>query len=176
MFLIIIGTILGCGDLITPYIISLILSLTTKESSVELQLRNEIIDLKRQLQTVSMVDQFPSYAKLQRKINALTTQYKDRTTERRTGAQKAKSVLNILLNVLIGVCSLWVVWNHRSSPIVSLPADLIWPFAYVLSLPSCQLGEISVMFWIFIVRTASVRLIKIIKNESAGVVKTSSFE
>lgn len=49
-----------------------------KESPVERQLRQDIVKLKQQLQNISMVDQFASYAKVQRKINALNQQYKDK--------------------------------------------------------------------------------------------------
>ena len=50
----------------------------SKESSEEKQLMKEIVKLRKQLKGISMVDQFVSYAKLQRKINALQEQYKEK--------------------------------------------------------------------------------------------------
>lgn len=43
-------------------------------------MRQEIVRLKQQLQTISMVDQFASYARIQRKINSLNQQYKTKGT------------------------------------------------------------------------------------------------
>ena len=46
------------------------------EGPEERQIRQEVLRLKQQLQNISMVDQFASYARIQRKINSLNQQYK----------------------------------------------------------------------------------------------------
>lgn len=46
------------------------------EGPAERQMRQEVMRLKQQLQNISMVDQFASYARIQRKINSLNQQYK----------------------------------------------------------------------------------------------------
>lgn len=43
-------------------------------------MRQEVVRLKQQLQNISMVDQFASYARIQRKINSLNQQYKAKGT------------------------------------------------------------------------------------------------
>lgn len=48
------------------------------EGSAERQMRQEVVKLRQQLQSISMVDQFATYARVQRKINTLNQQYKDK--------------------------------------------------------------------------------------------------
>lgn len=48
------------------------------EGSAEAKMRKEVSKLKQQLQSISMVDQFATYARVQRKINTLNQQYKDK--------------------------------------------------------------------------------------------------
>lgn len=48
------------------------------EGSAERQMRQEVGKLKQQLQNISMIDQFATYARVQRKINALNQQYKEK--------------------------------------------------------------------------------------------------
>ena len=42
-------------------------------------MRNEMIDLKKQMSSISMVDEFAKYARLQRKYNKLQDQVKDKS-------------------------------------------------------------------------------------------------
>ena len=48
------------------------------ESAGEQQMKKEITRMRQQLQSISMVDQFASYARVQRKINTLNHQYKEK--------------------------------------------------------------------------------------------------
>ncbi|KAB7501430.1 Tail-anchored protein insertion receptor WRB [Armadillidium nasatum] len=77
MFLLILSTLLACSHIFIAPVIVIIMNIISKETSMEKQMKAEVVDLKKQLQTVNMVDQFPAYAKLQRKINAQTTRYKE---------------------------------------------------------------------------------------------------
>ncbi|KAL7648599.1 UNVERIFIED_CONTAM: hypothetical protein RMT77_000505 [Armadillidium vulgare] len=162
MFLLILSTLLACSHIFIAPVIAIIMNIISKETSMEKQMKAEVVDLKKQLQTVNMVDQFPVYAKLQRKINAQTTRYKEKLSERKSAGQKFKFFLNILFQGLTALCSFILIWNFRSSPVASMPDHLIWPLGHVLSLPSCRPGEISVIVWLPLVRTACGRFSKLI--------------
>ncbi|XP_063586581.1 guided entry of tail-anchored proteins factor 1-like [Penaeus indicus] len=153
MYLFLITSILGSAGSLLPFLMQLILQTVGKESQAERLLRQEILKLKQQLQTISMVDQFASYAKVQRKINALSQQYKDKAMERSVGEQRVRMVLGGTLRTIVGLLCVWLIWEHRSDPVVSLPTNLVWPFGPILALPSCEVGQISVMIWLAVVRT-----------------------
>lgn len=62
--------------------------------------------------------------------------------ERSVGEQRVRLVLGGLVRFIIGLLCLWLVWEHRRDPVVSLSPDLVWPLGFLLALPSCQLGQV----------------------------------
>ncbi|KAK4295771.1 hypothetical protein Pmani_031688 [Petrolisthes manimaculis] len=148
---------MGCAGVVFPAIFQFILKLVRGEGVAELQIRQEVAKLKQQLQSISMVDQFATYARLQRKINTLNQQYRDKVSERSVRAQRARLVVDGLIRAVVGMLSMWLIWEHRSDPVLSLPAGLVWPLGHLLSFPSCQLGQMSMIVWLSIVRAVCGR-------------------
>ncbi|XP_042240573.1 guided entry of tail-anchored proteins factor 1-like [Homarus americanus] len=128
------------------------------EGSGERQMRQEVGKLKQQLQGISMVDQFATYARVQRKINTQNQQYKEKVMERSVGEQRVRLVLGGLLRAVVGLLCIWLIWEHQSDPVISLSPDLVWPLGPLLSFPGCQLGQISVMVWLSVVRIVCSRI------------------
>jgi len=158
MYLFVLTSFLGSAGVFMPYVMQLILRFLGGEGKSERQVRQEISKLKLQLQALSMVDQFAAYAKLQRKINTLQQQYKDRVSQRVAGEQKVRMVLGGCVRSVIGLMCVWLVWEYRSDSVASLPPTLMWPLGPLLALPSCQLGQVSVVVWLGVVRSVCQRL------------------
>uniref|UniRef100_A0A8D1LFU2 Guided entry of tail-anchored proteins factor 1 n=1 Tax=Sus scrofa TaxID=9823 RepID=A0A8D1LFU2_PIG len=56
-----------------------------KDAEQESQMRAEIQDMKQELSTVNMMDEFARYARLERKINKMTDKLKTHGTGRSAG-------------------------------------------------------------------------------------------
>lgn len=152
MYLFLLTTGLGCAGVVLPTLVQHMLRAIGGEGSAERQMRQEVANLKQQLQNISMVDQFAIYARVQRKINALSQQYKEKVLERSVGEQRVRLVLAGLLRTVVGILCVWLIWEYQGDPVLSLSPDLVWPLGPLLSFPGCQLGQISVMVWLGVVR------------------------
>ncbi|MPC40726.1 hypothetical protein E2C01_034292 [Portunus trituberculatus] len=62
-------------------------------------------------------------------------------SERSIGQQRVQLTVNGIIKTVVGLSCLWLVWENRSEPVVSLPDTLVWPLGPVLSFPSCQYGQ-----------------------------------
>ncbi|KAK7080547.1 hypothetical protein SK128_005579 [Halocaridina rubra] len=158
MYLFVVTTVLGFAGVLLPAFIQFLLKAVGGESPAEQQMKKDIARMKQQLQSISMVDQFASYARIQRKINALSQQYKEKVMERSVGEQKVRIGIGGVLWTIVGILCVWLMWEHRSDAVVSLPPDLIWPLGPLLAFPSCSSGQISVIAWLGIVRAVSGKL------------------
>ncbi|XP_068247217.1 guided entry of tail-anchored proteins factor 1-like [Palaemon carinicauda] len=160
MYLLLLTTFLGSAEMLIPGFIQFLLKVVGGESVAELKIKQEISKMRLQLQTISMVDQFASYAKVQRKINVLNQHYKEKVMERFIGEQNIRLGITGVLWAIVGLMCLWVVWEHRTNAVVALPQDLVWPLGPVLAFPYCQNGEISVVVWMAIMRAVCYRITK----------------
>ncbi|XP_045133000.1 guided entry of tail-anchored proteins factor 1-like isoform X2 [Portunus trituberculatus] len=166
MHLFIITTVLGCAGVVLPALLYHFIRAIGGEGPEERQIRQEVLRLKQQLQNISMVDQFANYARIQRKINSLNQQYKAKVSERSIGQQRVQLTVNGIIKTVVGLSCLWLVWENRSEPVVSLPDTLVWPLGPVLSFPSCQYGQISVVVWLAVVRTVCGRISNLLPSSS----------
>ena len=75
MYLLLWGTALTvCSQLVKP-VVNFLLNMTCTITEYEINLRNEIRDLRKELSRISMQDQFAVYAKTERKINKLSSHF-----------------------------------------------------------------------------------------------------
>lgn len=153
MQLFILSTVLGCAGVVLPALLYYVIRAIGGEGPSERQMRQEVVRLKQQLQSISMVDQFASYARIQRKINSLNQQFKAKVSERSIGEQRVQMTIGGLIKAVVGMSCAWLVWENVSEPVITLPGSLVWPLGPLLSFPSCQLGQISVMVWLGVVKT-----------------------
>ena len=63
-------------------------------------------------------------------------------SERSIGQRRVQLTINGIIKTVVGLSCLWLVWENRSEPVVSLPDTLVWPLGPVLSFPSCQYGQV----------------------------------
>ncbi|XP_073087440.1 guided entry of tail-anchored proteins factor 1 isoform X1 [Manis javanica] len=71
-----------------------------KDAEQESQMRAEIQDMKQELSTVNMMDEFARYARLERKINKMTDKLKTHVKARTAQLAKIKWVMSVAFYIL----------------------------------------------------------------------------
>ncbi|XP_076046606.1 guided entry of tail-anchored proteins factor 1-like isoform X2 [Oratosquilla oratoria] len=157
-------------------IVAKVMKLVNREDTNQKLLASEMALIRKQIKGVNMVDQFATYARLNRKLNALTDKYKEKMNARTTANQKVRMCVQMGLQAVVGISCLWLVYQHRSFPVVSLDPDLLWPIGGILAMPSCQVGEISVLVWLGMTRTVSRKLSQYITNVRQSAANAASLD
>ncbi|CAH0386179.1 unnamed protein product [Bemisia tabaci] len=126
---------------------------------VNAPIRAEINAIKAELQTVSMVDEFPKYARLQRKLNALKEQLS--TTPNKITVAMNRMMVDLFLQGSFVCTNLFCFYMYRSVSVFKLPAEWLepHPIPRLVSWPSNEAGGISFLFW-FTVSSQVFRLLK----------------
>uniref|UniRef100_A0A5F4W904 Guided entry of tail-anchored proteins factor 1 n=1 Tax=Callithrix jacchus TaxID=9483 RepID=A0A5F4W904_CALJA len=88
-----------------------------KDAEQESQMRAEIQDMKQELSTVNMMDEFARYARLERKINKMTDKLKTHVKARTAQLAKIKWVISVAFYVLQVNCEVtsWSAFAIASS-------------------------------------------------------------
>jgi len=110
--------------------------------------KEELLQLKKELQTISMTDEFARHAKLQRKINAIQEVLTAETTE---ATNKATAVKNKFHSACYGsliFSHLIMIMYHRSTPLFVLPAQWFGPINWIISFPTGINGAVGFTFWL----------------------------
>uniref|UniRef100_A0A672NHC3 Guided entry of tail-anchored proteins factor 1 n=1 Tax=Sinocyclocheilus grahami TaxID=75366 RepID=A0A672NHC3_SINGR len=83
-----------------PSISSFLSKIFQKDADQEMEMRTEIQNMKMELSTISMMDEFARYARLERKINKMTDQLKTLVKSRTSQQAKMKWIVNIVFYIL----------------------------------------------------------------------------
>ncbi|XP_064236234.1 guided entry of tail-anchored proteins factor 1 isoform X2 [Aotus nancymaae] len=87
-----------------------------KDAEQESQMRAEIQDMKQELSTVNMMDEFARYARLERKINKMTDKLKTHVKARTAQLAKIKWVISVAFYVLQVNCEV-TSWRAFATPL-----------------------------------------------------------
>ncbi|XP_037593609.1 guided entry of tail-anchored proteins factor 1 isoform X5 [Cebus imitator] len=87
-----------------------------KDAEQESQMRAEIQDMKQELSTVNMMDEFARYARLERKINKMTDKLKTHVKARTAQLAKIKWVISVAFYVLQVNCEV-TSWRASAIPL-----------------------------------------------------------
>ncbi|XP_029434123.1 tail-anchored protein insertion receptor WRB isoform X2 [Rhinatrema bivittatum] len=101
-WLLVLSSVLLCNllKILLPSFSSLISRLLQKDAEQEFQMRADIQNMKQELSTISMMDEFARYARLERKINKMTDKLKTHVKTRTAQLAKVKWVINIGFYIL----------------------------------------------------------------------------
>ncbi|KAI2655973.1 Guided entry of tail-anchored proteins factor 1 [Labeo rohita] len=83
-----------------PSISSFLSKVFQKDADQEMEMRTEIQNMKMELSTISMMDEFARYARLERRINKMTDQLKTLVKSRTAQQAKMKWIVNIVFYIL----------------------------------------------------------------------------
>uniref|UniRef100_A0A8C0Z5C1 Guided entry of tail-anchored proteins factor 1 n=1 Tax=Canis lupus familiaris TaxID=9615 RepID=A0A8C0Z5C1_CANLF len=101
-WLLVLSFVFGCNVLriLLPSFSSFMSRLLQKDAEQEAQMRAEIQDMKQELSTVNMMDEFARYARLERKINKMTDKLKTHVKARTAQLAKIKWVISVAFYIL----------------------------------------------------------------------------
>lgn len=139
-----------------PFIVNIPLHIFYQETESESHLRRQMSDLKAELATVSMADEFAKYAKIQRKIIKVTTELTNQNTSRSTLRMKVKFYANMFLYSLSGLVIFYLLWQYGNEQILHVQLQWLYPFDSLLLIKDVDgISGLSVKCWMFICCTVA---------------------
>nr|ALS04280.1 tryptophan-rich protein [Acartia pacifica] len=155
MLLMLWGFVLSCLNYVVAPITKYLANITSQITDSEIEIIKQVRDLKKELRNISMMDEFATYAKTERKINKLTEKLELYKGARKTQADKASSAIKITLNSILGLATMMTVWSYWEEPIVTLPPQWIWPLGWLVASPGVKIpGGVSLPVWMMLCRSS----------------------
>uniref|UniRef100_A0A8V0YSC3 Guided entry of tail-anchored proteins factor 1 n=1 Tax=Gallus gallus TaxID=9031 RepID=A0A8V0YSC3_CHICK len=137
-WLLVLSAVFLCNALkiLLPSCSSIISKLLQKDAEQESQMRAEIQNMKQELSTISMMDEFARYARLERKINKMTDKLKTHVKARTAQLAKIKWVINIVFYILQAALMISLIWKYYSEPVTVLPSKWLAPLERLVAFPT----------------------------------------
>uniref|UniRef100_F7CEG8 Guided entry of tail-anchored proteins factor 1 n=1 Tax=Equus caballus TaxID=9796 RepID=F7CEG8_HORSE len=158
-WLLVLSFVFGCNVLriLLPSFSSFMSRVLQKDAEQESQMRAEIQDMKQELSTVNMMDEFARYARLERRINKMTDKLKTHVKARTAQLAKIKWVISVAFYILqlpcrvvrpacnserSGFAALMVslIWKYYSVPVAVVPTKWITPLDRLVAFPTRVAG------------------------------------
>lgn len=131
--------------------VKILMLITGCDSLKQVKLRNEINDYQKELNKISMVDEFARYAKIQRRQNKVKQELKSMDDSKNYFLIKIKYVTLFVVYVLNGILTSYLMWNYRYEPLLMLPStEIFYPVGWILSFPTGVSGGIGLTPWMAI--------------------------
>ncbi|GBN09113.1 Tail-anchored protein insertion receptor WRB [Araneus ventricosus] len=143
-------TVCGIFGAFIPFVVKMLLQVITRETEMEANLRRQACDLKAELGSISMVDEFAKYAKIKRKVGKVTDELTHQAEMRSSYTLKVRFIATAALYAVMSCTVIFLLWNYRKIPVVVMPEDWLFPLGYFLSYPSGIPGGISLTTWLLI--------------------------
>uniref|UniRef100_A0A8D1E256 Guided entry of tail-anchored proteins factor 1 n=4 Tax=Suina TaxID=35497 RepID=A0A8D1E256_PIG len=121
-----------------------------KDAEQESQMRAEIQDMKQELSTVNMMDEFARYARLERKINKMTDKLKTHVKARTAQLAKIKWVISVAFYILQAALMVSLIWKYYSVPVAVVPRKWITPLDRLVAFPTRVAGGVGITCWILV--------------------------
>ncbi|KAJ1847775.1 GET complex subunit get1 [Coemansia sp. RSA 2708] len=120
-----------------------------RKAAERLELRAAIVALRRDLRSVSSVDEFARWAKLRRRLDALSASFETVSSDLSIERTAFELYVNMVLRVAVyGVRAVVSIYNYRVA-VFYVPQNWFYPVLWFLSLPSAPMGSVSVTVWAF---------------------------
>ncbi|XP_061483636.1 guided entry of tail-anchored proteins factor 1 isoform X2 [Rhineura floridana] len=124
--------------------------LLQKDAEQESQMRSEIQNMKQELSTISMMDEFARYARLERKINKMTDKLKTHVKMRTAQLAKIKWVINIVFYILQAALMISLIWKYYSEPVTVLSSKWLAPLERLVAFPTGVAGGVGITCWLVV--------------------------
>ncbi|KAK2575961.1 hypothetical protein KPH14_007322 [Odynerus spinipes] len=154
MSLLLISTLICILEYVMPNLINYITAYLYLGKKYETELRKSLIELRQEMSSISMVDEFSKYAKLQRKYNKLEVTLKDIENERLSNRKKARLLITYGFRLINGILIMILLYKYNNEPVIKLPKDTLWPLNNFLKWPTNHDDCISLIMWFVITRLA----------------------
>ncbi|NWZ81393.1 WRB protein, partial [Poecile atricapillus] len=123
--------------------------LLQKDAEQESEMRAEIQTMKQELATISMMDEFARYARLERKINKMTDKLKTHGTvpyllpfpKGKTFSVSEKHSAALMISL---------IWKYYSEPVTVLPSKWLAPLERLVAFPTGVAGGVGITCWLVV--------------------------
>ncbi|XP_075768147.1 guided entry of tail-anchored proteins factor 1 isoform X1 [Pelodiscus sinensis] len=151
-WLLVLSSVFLCNllKILLPSCSSIISRLLQKDAEQESQMRAEIQNMKQELTTISMMDEFARYARLERKINKMTDKLKTHVKARTAQLAKIKWVINIVFYILQAALMISLIWKYYSEPVTILPSKWLAPMERLVAFPTGVAGGVGITCWLVV--------------------------
>ncbi|XP_015491410.1 tail-anchored protein insertion receptor WRB, partial [Parus major] len=164
-WLLVLGAVFLCSALriLLPSCSSLISRLLQKDAEQESEMRAEIQTMKQELATISMMDEFARYARLERKINKMTDKLKTHGTvpyllpfpKGKTFSvsekHSVKSVFSFKYKFPFqAALMISLIWKYYSEPVTVLPSKWLAPLERLVAFPTGVAGGVGITCWLVV--------------------------
>ncbi|XP_050772419.1 guided entry of tail-anchored proteins factor 1-like isoform X3 [Gopherus flavomarginatus] len=151
-WLLVLSSVFLCNllKILLPFCSSIISRLLQKDAEQESQMRADIHNMKQELSTISMMDEFARYARLERKINKMTDKLKTHVKARTAQLAKIKWVINIVFYILQAALMISLIWKYYSEPVTVLPSKWLAPMERLVAFPTGVAGGVGITCWLVV--------------------------
>ncbi|XP_039384349.1 guided entry of tail-anchored proteins factor 1 isoform X1 [Mauremys reevesii] len=151
-WLLVLSSVFLCNllKILLPSCSSIISRLLQKDAEQESQMRADIQNMKQELSTISMMDEFARYARLERKINKMTDKLKTHVKARTAQLAKIKWVINIVFYILQAALMISLIWKYYSEPVTVLPSKWLAPLERLVAFPTGVAGGVGITCWLVV--------------------------
>ncbi|KAJ2822331.1 GET complex subunit get1, partial [Coemansia furcata] len=120
-----------------------------QKAAERIELKDGIVLLRRDLRSVSSVDEFAKWAKMRRRLDALSAKFERVSSDLAIERTAFELYVNLVLRVIVyGSRAVLNIYNYRT-PVFYVPANWFYPVLWFLSLPTAPMGSVSVSVWSF---------------------------
>ncbi|KAM3837719.1 guided entry of tail-anchored proteins factor 1 isoform 1-T1 [Vipera latastei] len=151
-WLLVLSSVFLCNllKILLPSCSSIMSRLLQKDAEQESEMRSDIHSMKQELSTISMMDEFARYARLERKINKMTDKLKTHVKTRTAQLAKIKWVINIVFYILQGALMISLIWKYYSEPVTLLPSKWLAPLERLVAFPTGVAGGVGITCWLVV--------------------------
>ncbi|KAL2096560.1 hypothetical protein ACEWY4_008708 [Coilia grayii] len=148
----VLGSVFLCNLVKTllPSLSSFLSRVLQKDAEQEMEMRTQIQDMKKELSTISMMDEFARYARLERKINKMTNMLKTHVKSRTAHQAKMKWIVNIVFYILQAALMISLIWKYYADPVTVVPSKWIAPLERLVAFPSGVAGGVGITCWLVV--------------------------
>ncbi|XP_031429791.1 guided entry of tail-anchored proteins factor 1 [Clupea harengus] len=148
----VLGSVFLCNLVKTllPSLSSFLSRVVQKDADQELEMRSQIQDMKKELNAISMMDEFARYARLERKINKMTNMLKTHVKSRTAHQAKMKWIVNIVFYILQAALMVSLIWKYYADPVTVVPSKWIAPLERLVAFPSGVAGGVGITCWLVV--------------------------
>ncbi|XP_043927403.1 guided entry of tail-anchored proteins factor 1-like isoform X5 [Protopterus annectens] len=151
-WLLVLSSVILCNlfKVLLPTFSSITSKLLQKDAEQESGMRLEIQNMKQELSSISMMDEFARYARLERKINKMTDRLKTHVKARTAQLAKIKWVVNIVFYVFQAALMVTLIWKYYSEPVIVLPSKWVAPLERLVAFPTGIAGGVGITCWLVV--------------------------
>ncbi|KFD55471.1 CHD5-like protein [Trichuris suis] len=127
---------------LSPYYISpitwLFSRLTVRRDKIEKKLHERLGEVKKELEQISMVQQFAEYSRRNRELHLLKARIKVAEDNYRLAMLDQRNLCTLILYAIMILAIVHCIYKYYGLPILQFPANWFAPFNFFLSFPGTR--------------------------------------